>query len=265
MMGTGTRPIYTEALSRGGIRLGEMRALARVWRPGESTTAFIERARQDDVLGKATARTVKDYVGAFRRRFLVPTDRPARHLHRLVTSGAPRQVFDDLACYYIANVDDLLRDFLLLEYWPAAREGRLTLAVDDARQFLAEAERDGRIARPWSEAVRKDMPARLLNALADFGRLGPLKAGRRPILSYRPTEATLVYLAYLLRQNGVTDGSLAEQPDWALFGLERPDVWNRLENLAGDGWFVLQRAGQVVRITWKHANVDEVVDVLAGS
>jgi hypothetical protein len=255
---------YTEALSRGGVRLGEMRALARAWQAGETTAAFAERVRADDVLGKATARTVHDYVWTFNHRFATPSDRPARHLRRLADPAAPRQVFDDVTFHYIAARDHLLRDFSLLRYWPAAREGRLSLSVDEARQFIWEAERDGRIQRPWSASVQKDMPARVLNALSDFSLLGHLRAGRRPFLAYRPADGTLVYLAHLLHDDGVTDASLAEHPAWALFGLERPDVWNRLDLLAGDGWFILQRAGQVVRLTWKYRNADEVVDALAG-
>ena len=62
----------------------------------------------------------------------------------------------------------------------------------------------------------------------------------------------------------MSDAALAEHPAWALFGLEPRDVWGRLESLAGDGWFVVQRAGQVARITWRHGSVEEAVDALAG-
>jgi hypothetical protein len=254
---------YTEALSRGGVLLAEMRALLRVWRPGEATQDLIRRVRDEDVLGKSTARTVNDYVRAFSRRFLTPTDEPARHLSRVADDTAPRDLFRDLLFYYIARKDDLLRDFTVLRYWPMAREGRLSLSTYDAKEFLWEAEQDGRIARPWSAAVKKDMPARLLNALADFGLLGKTRAPRHPILPYRPTDGAVTYLAHLLHRDGVTDASLAEHPAWALFGLAPIDVWHRLDSLAGDGWFVIQRAGQVVRITWNYSSVEEVLDALA--
>ena len=29
-------------------------------------------------------------------------------------------------------------------------------------------------------------------------------------------------------------------------------------------WFIVQRAGEVVRITWQYQSVEEVVDALAG-
>lgn len=255
--------LYTEALSRGGVRLAELRALAKVWRPGESVVAFTERIRHDDVLGKATARTVQDYVRAFGFRFTTPTDRAARHLQRLTAPGVPRQVFDDVAWHYVAANDHLLRDFAVLAVWPAARDGRLSISIDDARRFIGEAEADGRIPKRWSEGVRKDMPARILNALSEFGLLGELKAGKRAIQSYRPADGTIAYLAYLLHGDGVSDAALAENCAWAPYGLEPLDVWHRLEGLAADGWLILQRAGQVARITWTRGSVEEVIDALA--
>lgn len=264
---------YTEALAHGGALLEEMQSLVRYWRPEESTPDFIRRVRQEDLVGQVTARTVSDYVRVFARRFIAFNSSgngasngngpPARYLQQLICGNAPRQVFSDLAFYYTATSDLLLGDFTVLRYWPLVREGRLAISNDEARRFIWEAEQDGRIRAPWSEAVKKDMPARLLNALADFGLLGARRVGRRDVLPYRPADGTVVYLAHLLHEAGVTDASLAEQRAWALFGLERRDVWNRLENLAGDGWFVLQRAGEVVRITWRYPRLAEVVDAFA--
>jgi hypothetical protein len=63
----------------------------------------------------------------------------------------------------------------------------------------------------------------------------------------------------------VPDGLLADQPSWGLFGLMPHDVWARLDMLAGEDWLVAQRAGQVVRITWKYDRVEDVTRALAGS
>lgn len=254
---------YTEALAHGGALLEQMRFLLLCWRPGEATPDLIRRVRENDALGHATARTTADYVRVFTRRFVTPSGIPACYLQRLVRGNASRQIFTDLAFYYTAKSDHLLRDFTVLRYWPLVREGRLTISNDETRRFIWEAEQDGRIRAPWSEAVKKDMPARLLNALADFGLLGTRKTGRREVVPYRPADGTIIYLTHLLHDKGVTDASLAEQPAWALLGLESRDVWNRLENLAGEGWFLIQRAGEVVRITWQYKQLEEVVDALA--
>lgn len=241
-----------------------MRALLQAWLPGEAPATFAKRVQRDDLVGKATARTVKDYTLAFTSRFLTPTDAPVRHVRRLLLGTVSRHVVNDLLFYYTAAQERLLCDFTTLHYWPAAREGRLALAVQDVRQFIWEAEQDGRIPVPWSSDVHRDLPARVLRILSDFGLLGQLRAGHRDLLPYRPADETLVYVVHLLHFDGVPDSALAEHGAWARFGLEPQDVWHRLDTLAGDEWFILQRAGQVVRITWQHAAMDEVVDALAG-
>jgi len=255
---------YTQALAKGGALLRETRALLQVWEPGESGAAFAERVLREDVLGRATAHRVLDIVRVFSLRFLTPTDAPARHLRRLMSEGAPRQIFTDLVFYFTARQDDLLRDFTVLRYWPAVREGRLIIQNQDVRQLIWEAEQDGRIRTRWSAEIKRDMAGRVLITLTDFGLLREFKPAKREVVPYRPADGTVVYLAYLLHDMGVTDASIAQHEAWALFGLEPRDVWNRLELLAGEGWFIVQRAGEVVRIAWKHQRIEDVVDALAG-
>jgi hypothetical protein len=255
--------MYTQALSKGGALLAETRILVQAWHPGEPNDAFAERVLRGDLLGRATARRVLDIVRVFTLRFLSPSDAPARHLRHLVVNDASRQIFNDVVFYYTALQDDLLRDFTLLCYWPAVREGRLTISNQDVRHLILEAEQDGRIRTPWSAEIKRDMAGRVLIALTNFGLLRPLKPAKREVIPYRPADGTIVYMAYLLHENGITDSSLAEHSAWALFGLQAEDVWNRLEVLAGDGWFIIQRAGQVVRITWKYQSMEDAVHAIA--
>lgn len=256
--------LYTQALAKGGALLPETRTLLKAWTPGEDSAAFGERVLRDNMLGRATARRVLDIVRVFTLRFLTPTDAPARHLQALITGDASRQLYSDLIFYYTAQRDDLLRDFTVLRYWPAVREGRLMLANQEVRSLILDAETDGRIRAPWSAEIKRDMAGRVMITLTDFGLLAEYKPAKREVLPYRPVDGTLVYLAYLLHTSGVTDAALADQPAWALFGLEPRDVWNRLDALAAEGWFIMQRAGQVARITWKHQTMEEVVRALAG-
>jgi hypothetical protein len=241
-----------------------MRALLAAWQPGEPAATFAERVHRDDLVGKATARTVKDYVYAFTRRFLTPTDQPARHLHHLLAQGVSGQLISDLVLLSTLEAERLLRDFAVLRYWPGVRAGQLSFALQDVRHFIWEAEQDGRIPTPWSADVHRDLPARVLRVLAEFGLLGALKGGRREVLPYRPADGTLVYLAHRLHAAGVQDSDLAAQAEWALFGLEPVDVWHRLDTLAGEGWFVVQRAGQVARITWRYQTMEAALDALTG-
>lgn len=254
---------YTQALAKGGALLAETRALLQAWQPGESGAAFAERVLREDVLGRATAHRVRDLVRVCRLRFLQPDDTPARHLQQLLAPGTPRQVFSDVVLYYTARQDDLLRDFTILEYWPAVRDGALVMRNEDVQRLIAEGHRDGRIHSPWSAESRRDMAGRVLITLTAFGFLGEDRPARRQILPYTPADGTVLYLAYLLHGRGVTDASLGEQADWALFGLEPRDVWNRLEALVSAGWLIVQRSGQVARISWTYGSVEEMLGVLA--
>lgn len=260
-----TKPVtYTQALAKGGALLPETRMLLEAWQPGEPAAAFGERVLSSDVLGRLTAKRTADILRVFANRFLTPNETPGRYLRQLILSPAPRQIFRDLVFHYAAERDDLLRDFTIDVYWPAVREGRLTISNQDVRSLILEAEQDGRIPNPWSAEIKRDMAGRVLISLTDFGLLRELKPARREVLPYRPDDSTLVYLAYLLHDGGITDGSLADEPMWALFGLERRDVWHRLENLSNDDWFVIQRAGNVARLSWRYRTLEQVVDVLAG-
>lgn len=256
---------YTPALLKGRGLTGEMRTLLRAWQPGESEASLARRALAEDLLGKATAKRARDIVHVFARRLLIPTDAPAQHLKPLAHSDGPRQVLNDLLFYYSARCDALMWDFTVERYWPAARDGRLSLANVAADDYLWEAEQDGRIAGPWSGEVKREVAGRLRGVLADFGLLDLHRAGQRHILDYHPADGTLLYMAHLLHARGVPDGFLAEQGDWLLFGLEPPGVWARLDALASQRWFVIQRAGQVAHITWRYSEPAEVVRALIGS
>jgi hypothetical protein len=205
------------------------------------------------------------WCASFLAAYLQPTDTAACHLKPLIVQSAPRQVFSDLLFHYTSRQDALLWDFTVQRYWPAVREGRLTLANREVAELLWEAEQDGRIARPWSAEIKRDMAGRVLGILSDFGLLEEYRPATRRIALFRPADGTVLYLATVLHAQGRPDGLLGENPAWQLFGLEPRDVWQRLELLGGDSWLVVQRAGQVAHITWRYSDPAEVIGALVGS
>lgn len=256
---------YTQALSKGGSLLNETRILLEHWTPGESEQELAERVLQGDVLGKATARRVLDIVRVFTLRYLTPDDDPARHLKYLVEHGASGRMIADLMLFYSLRRDPLLRDFVAQVYWPSVRAGRLVMTNSDVMGLLIAAESDGRIVKRWSDEIRRDMCGRAMIAITDFGLLKPVRPAVREVSSYRPADETLVYLAYLLHDRGVTDAALANAPEWSWFGFEPEEVWSQLDLLARNGWFLVQRAGDVRRVSWTHGNVDGVLNVIVGN
>jgi hypothetical protein len=255
---------YTNTISKGSALLEETRTLLRAWQPGESRNEFCERVLREDLLGRMTAYRARDIVQrVFARRFLRPDNKPALLLKRLLERGRAGQLFSDLCLLYASRNDDLIRDTVTHLYWPALSEGRLTLTPANVVEFLRQAEREARIPEPWSEQVKLKAARGVLKAMADFGLLVEVSRGRRELVHFRPTDRTIVFLAHDLHFLGSTDAGVVDHKDWALFGLIRRDVASALDRLSGEGWWLAQVAGSVVRITWKYGSMEEVVDALA--
>ena len=262
--GMSTDRRYTIALCKGAALVDETRTLVQHWTPGEEIGHFVDRVLHDNVLARATAHRTKDIVRrVFACRFLAPTDAAARRLKRLMDNGLSRNLFAEVLFLYAARADRLLYDFTTDVFWPASRRGRTTLTRDDVLAFLAEATHQGRIERAWSAKVQVKIARGVLGTLRDVGFLREERRGYREIVSYYLSDFCTAYLAYELHETGLSDSAMSENPDWRLFGLNTGRVLDRLDNLAADKGMLVQRAGSLVRITWKYESVEEMIDGLA--
>ena len=68
--------------------------------------------------------------------------------------------------------------------------------------------------------------------------------------------------AHDLHLGAFPDGALVEHPDWCLFGLDRSHLLDRLDALPPTCGLLVQRAGSVVRITWKYSSMEEFIDAI---
>lgn len=255
---------YTIALCKGAALVDETRTLVQHWNPGEEIGEFVDRILQENVLARATAYRTKDIVRrVFARRFLVPTDAPARRLKKLMDNGLPRKLFSEVLFLYAARADRLLYDFTTDVFWPACRRRRSILTRDDVTAFIVEATDAGRIEQPWSSKVQVKIARAVLSTLRDVGFLREERRGHREIVSYYLSDEGVAYLAYDLHLTGLSDAAMCEHPDWRLFGLDRGRVLGRLDNLGEDKGMLVQRAGSVVQITWKYESVEELIDGLS--
>jgi len=255
---------YTNTISKGSALLEETKILLRAWQPAESLDEFCGRVLREDFLGKMTAYRARDIVRrVFARRYLRPDNQPALLLKRLLEGSHSGQLFSDLCLLYASRNDDLIRDAVTHLYWPAFSEGRLTLSPAYVVDFLRQAERDARIPAAWSEQVKIKAARGILKTMADFGLVVPVSRTRRELAHFRPTDRTIVFLAYDLHFGGSTDAGVVDHQDWMLFGLTRTEVASVLDRLSGEGWWLAQIAGSVVRITWKFGSMEEVADALA--
>ncbi len=255
---------YTIRTSKGAALISESRALLRAWSPGESAAQLAERVLQEDRLGKATARRVKDLVQrVFTPRYLRPEGPPALYLKPLVEDHRGGDWFRDLCLIYTARADRLVRDSVTLLLRRVRDDGRLALSVDAVIAFLNEAEEQGHMARPWCSETKKKIARGLLKMLTEFGLLAGGR-GPREFRSFHPHPLAIAYLAFDLHFGGITDAGVTAHPDWAIWLYNEAAVRDALDDLAGHGLWVFQSAGAVVRITWNVSSMKEAVDVLAG-
>ena len=254
---------YTAAISKGAGMIEETRRLLEHWRPGEPLDDFTQRVQEDGLLGNSTAYRTRDVVRrVFAPRFLRPTDKPARILQRVLSSGLPAWVFTELLFVFAARQDLLVYDFTIREYWPAARRGRNIMDTDPMRSFLSEAHYDGRLNNQWSEGVSARVACGVLGLLRGVGFLREVTRGRREIVNYRMSDEGAAVLARELQESGITDSSLCAHPDWGLFGMTEPEALERLDRLGEHQGVIVQRAGSVAHFTWTVNSVEELIDVL---
>jgi hypothetical protein len=166
---------------------------------------------------------------------------------------------------FTCRANPILGDFIRDVYWPRYAGGYSYITSDDARTFIERAIDDGKTAKRWSEATVQRVSAYLTGCCADYGLLEQGRRSRRAITPPRLSCAASAYLVYDLHFAGFGDNALLAHPDWQLFGLAREDVLDELKRLALMGFLIVQAAGDVVRIGWKHPSMEALCNVLAES
>jgi hypothetical protein len=259
---------YTIAICKGAGLVDETRQLINHWRPGEEVKAFVRRVQEEDLLGRYTAYRARDIARrVFARRFLIPSDRPARILKRMVDRGLPHKTFTEMLFLFACRADALLYDFTIQCYWEAVQRGRTHLTTADALAFFADALARGYIPRPWSDRVEVKIARGLTGMLRDVGFLqgNRRKQHGHEIVPYDMSDEGAACLARDLYDAGVSDSALSAHMDWRLFGLSCEHVYDRLDKLGEERGLLIQRAGSVVSITWRVKSMEDLVDVLARS
>ncbi len=254
---------YTIAICKGAALLGETRALLGHWGIGEPAEAFAQRVEREGLLGKATAYRVRDIVRrVFVPRYLKPDGRPARIMKAVLGFNLRPSVFNELVLLYSARKDFLLREFVVREFWPSVRRGKLFLDVSDVLSFFSEAITDGKIEKPWSEQVSKKVARGLLGFLREIDFIREPARGRRELVDYRLSDEGMVIMARILQEEGFSDSGVVSHPDWALFGLERRTLLSRLHLIGEEKGVLVQQAGSVVSLNWVVTSTEELVSML---
>jgi hypothetical protein len=255
---------YSTELLKGRGAVAETLILLECWEPGMPSTRLASLAVEKGLFGSASAKRVDDLVSVvFARRYLAHAAEPADNLKYLLKRRADRAILPQLMLIYTARRNPVLRDFVSEVYWSAFSAGAAILSSTDAESFLKRATVDGRIARAWSEGMRRRIAGDLMSTLADFGLLEDVKKQTKPIRSYRLMAETVLFLAHENHFRGFSDNSILESPDWRLFGLAREDVVQQLDRIARAGHYIFQYSGELLRISWRYRTMEECLDAIA--
>lgn len=256
------RAPYTTQLQAGLGLVNETRALLELWSPGMSASQLHDIALKSGRFPEITARRLRNIVSeCFAPRYLTAGGEPALHLKKL-SAELPSSELVQLMLIFTARATPIFGDFIREVYWARYAGGYQEISSEDARAFVERGIDDGKTSKRWSESTISRVSAYLTGCCADYGLLERGLRSSRRILPFRISSTTSAYLAYEQHFRGVGDNAILNHNDWKLFGLERDDVLEEMKRLSLKGLVIIQSAGDVVRVSWKQRDMEELCNVL---
>lgn len=254
---------YTTRLQAGLGLIDETRALLELWAPGLSVPQLLQTALKSGRFTTVTARRLRNIIAeCFAPRYLVDNAAPAIRLKRALPHLSASEL-QQLLLLYTCRANAILADFIRQVYWERYSGGHTVISNEDARRFVESAIDRGRTEKRWSETTIRRVSGYLTGCCADYGMLEHGAKSSRRILPFRIAPKVVAYIAYELHFAGLGDNAVLGNDDWALFGLSRFDVLEEVKRLSLKGLFIVQAAGEIVRINWKYQQMESVCDVLA--
>jgi Putative inner membrane protein (DUF1819) len=253
---------YTTQLGAGLGLIEETRSLLEIWQPAMDPASLYQAALHSGCFPNVSARRLRNIVlECFAPRYLVQNGRPARHLKKLEHAFTSQEL-NQLFFLYTCRAHLILTDFVRQVYWQRYGAGYEAISNKDANAFVAQAVRDGKTQKLWSERMIKNVASYLTGCCADYGLLERGQKSERKILPFRLESHVSAYLAYDLHCAGLGDNSIMGHEDWALFGLDRNDVLDEFKRLSLQGYVIVQSAGEVTRISWQYTSLEALTDVI---
>lgn len=258
-----TETNYTTQLQAGLGMVEETKNLLDLWQEGMDKSELQQIALEAGRFPNMSARRLRNVVSeCFAPRFLSQRP-PAAWILKKLSGKLSNREFEQLLFLFTSRANAILADFVRQVYWPAYASGKSQLTNDEARAFIIQAIEDGKTKKAWSETTTTRVARYLTGTCADFGLLERIPRSTRNILPYQIEQRIVAILVYDLHFAGHGDNSIVAHHDWALFGLEPTDVVDELKRLALKDWLIVQAAGNVIRISWKHNSMEDVLNAIA--
>lgn len=251
-------------LTKGAAEAADVLRLLRLWNSAaEGAAAFLARAVEENLLGKASRARARDVVSSVvsRRYFPDGDDAPARALSRLARAEAPRDLLLPLLYYHAALAEPLLYRVATELLSEVRARGGGVVSPLEVEAFLRGLESRG--APAYSPTVRAKLSRMALTALRDFGVLeGSVRKRLAPV---RVPHQVVGYVAHALRDEGESAKRIVEHPDWALFLLTSREAEAAILEGARHGHYTYSAAGDIRRFDWHFPLLDDYVDSLVAA
>lgn len=258
-----TKSLYNTQLRAGLGLVNETKELLDLWSLGMKPRQLYQLALASGRFPNITASSLRNIIiKCFARRYLVNKGIPALHLKRLVPYISMAE-YQQLLFLFTCRATPILSDFVKQVYWAKYAAGYAQISNEDARVFVAQAVDEGKTTEHWPEDTVRRVASNLTRCCADYGMLENGSKPSRRILAFHAYPKIIAYIAYELHLAGMGDNALLSYHDWQLFGLSRPDLLAEIKRLSLKGFFIVQAAGEIVKISWKYQNMEALCDVLA--
>jgi hypothetical protein len=257
-----TAGTYTSKLGAGLGLIDETRTLLELWQPGMTSQQLHNVSLEEGSFPNIAARRLRNIIiECFAPRYLVEDGAPAKHLKAL-SDSISKAGLTQLMFMFTCRANPILSDFVRDIYWARYAGGYSEISNADAKQFVERAIDDEKTSKHWSEKTVQNVAGYLTGCCADYGLLERGQKVKRNIQPFHMSPVVAAYLSYEQHFKGAGDNAILNHQDWQLFGMDRDDVLEELKRLSLKGLVIIQAAGDVVRISWKQSNMEELCDVL---
>ena len=252
-------PIYTSRIIKASALIADTKVLLAEWNLTQSVAENLDRARRENIFGKASRKRVEDILLIFRQRYFDDAD-VGTALVALTQNGAPAQWMDPLLYFFSAQNDRTLRDIVVEVLYERHRAGYTDLPIQVVLRAVRDWVAEGKTTTRWGEGTIERVAQGLTATLRDFGVLqGAVNKQLTPI--YLPTPS-FALIALWLQQRERSGHLVLQSDDWRLFflpveGVERFFIEAHQEHL-----LTYHAAGSVVRIEFPADNLTEYANVL---
>ena len=199
-MAQSLEPIYTSRIIKASALIADTNVLLSEWNLDQPIAQNLDRARRENIFGKASRRRIEDILLIFRQRYFDDPD-VGTALVTLTQGGAPDQWIDPLLYFFSAQNDRTLRDLVVDALYPRHRAGYTDLPIDVVVRAIRNWIAEDKTTTPWSDKTVLRVAQNSVAALRDFGVLEGTRRKQLTPIYLRHGHKSPPELSYLISRS----------------------------------------------------------------